>query len=54
MSWEKLSGMKLWPHNRGFSSPAFTSDQIHAAMALVDKATKAAESHTASVATSSE
>lgn len=42
LSWDQLTDMKHFPHNRGFTRPVFTAEQIHAAMALADKAIKAA------------
>ena len=48
MSWEKLTDMKTWPHNHGFSRPTFTADQIKAAKDLTEKAIKAVEARDAS------
>jgi hypothetical protein len=47
LSWEKLADMKHFPHNSGFTSPVFSSDQMRAAMALTDKAIKMADARTA-------
>lgn len=40
MSWEKLTDLKHFPHNSGFTKPVFTKDQIHAAEAVTDKLIK--------------
>ena len=45
LSWDKLAGLKHFPHNRGFTRPVFTSEQIRAAMKLTDKAVKMADAH---------
>ena len=49
LSWDKLTDMKHFPHNSGFTRPVFSSDQIRAALAITDKAIKMADARPATI-----
>lgn len=50
MNWDQLADLKHFPHNRGYSYPIFTPEQIRAAMMLTDRAIKMADARSAPAA----